>query len=88
MTGVVRDAERHNGRGFDLATRGAVMAARREFIEGLRNIALQLDKDGETRHFTHALACGLAALDEADDFSIVEMVNACGPNGSRLQYPY
>ena len=75
MNGVVRDAEKHNGRGFDLATRGALMAARREFIEGLRLIALQLDKDSETRHFTQALAAGLAALDEADDFS---------PRGSRF----
>lgn len=76
MNGVVREAERHNGRGFDLATRGALLAARREFIEGLRIIALQLDKDGETKHFTQALAAGLAALDEADDFS---------PRGSRLE---
>jgi hypothetical protein len=69
MNGVSRDAEMRNGRGFDLATRGALMAARREFIEGLRLIALQLDKDGETKHFTQSLASGLAALDEADDFS-------------------
>jgi hypothetical protein len=75
MNGVVRDAEKHNGRGFALATRGALLAARREFVEALRGIALQLDKDSETRHFTQALASGLAALDEADDFS---------PRGSKL----
>ena len=72
---MARDAEKHNGQGFDLATRGALMAARREFIEGLRLIALQLDKDAETKHFTQSLASGLAALDEADDFS---------PRGTRL----
>ena len=56
-------------KGYGLAQHGAVYAAQAEFIRVLRRIAEA--KDGAENVDTHAqaLAAGLRALDEADDFS-------------------
>lgn len=54
--------------GFEMARRGAVYAAQAEFIKVLRRIAAAKDaQDGHDDH-CRALAAGLRALDEADDF--------------------
>lgn len=56
-------------KGYGLAQHGAVYAAQTEFIQVLRRIAEA--KDGAENVDTHAqaLAAGLRALDEADDFA-------------------
>lgn len=55
-------------RGYNLAQRGALFAARTEFVQVLRRVAQA--KDAALNNDTHAkaLASGLRALDEADDF--------------------
>jgi tetratricopeptide (TPR) repeat protein len=55
-------------RGYELAQRGALFAAQTEFVQVLRRIAQA--KDVATRNDEHsrALAAGLRALDEAEDF--------------------
>jgi tetratricopeptide (TPR) repeat protein len=55
-------------RGFGLAQRGALYAARTEFIQVLRRIALAHDAAQDTSEHSRALAAGLRALDEAEDF--------------------
>ena len=61
---------------FQLGRSGAVYAARAKFVAVLRRIALAKDaEDGSTRH-AKALAAGLRALDDADDFV---------PNGDALE---
>ncbi len=55
-------------RGYALAQRGALYAARVEFHAALGEMAQALDMaDGQTEH-SQALAAGMRALDEADDF--------------------
>lgn len=55
--------------GFKLGRAGAMYAARNQFIEVLRRITNAKDAaEGSDRH-AQALAAGLRALDEADDFS-------------------
>lgn len=55
-------------RGFGLARRGALFAARSEFIQVLRRIAQAHDAAGHTTSHSEALANGLRAIDEAEDF--------------------
>jgi tetratricopeptide (TPR) repeat protein len=55
-------------RGFNLAQRGAFFAARTEFIQVLRRVAQAKDAAAGTNEFSTALAAGLRAMDEADDF--------------------
>ena len=55
-------------RGYDLAQRGAFFAARTEFIQVLRRVAQAKDAGASTDEHACALAAGLRALDEADDF--------------------
>jgi tetratricopeptide (TPR) repeat protein len=55
-------------RGFGLAQRGALYAARTEFVQVLRRVAQARDAAGDTSEHSRALAAGLRALDEAEDF--------------------
>jgi tetratricopeptide (TPR) repeat protein len=54
--------------GYELASRGAVYAARAEFIAALRIIAQAHDNQDGTRRYSRAAAAGLTALKEAKDF--------------------
>ncbi len=54
--------------GYDLASRGAVYAARAEFIAALKIIAQAHDNQDGTRRYSRAAAAGLVALKEARDF--------------------
>lgn len=61
---------------IQLADRGAYFSARSEFIQALRVVTQALDaQSGDTQH-SQALAEGLRALSEADDFA---------PSGARLE---
>lgn len=53
---------------YGLAQRGALYAAQNEFIQILRRIAQAKDIEEATDEHSQALAAGLRALDEADDF--------------------
>jgi tetratricopeptide (TPR) repeat protein len=55
-------------RGYALAQRGAISAAQEEFIQVLRRIAQAKDAALGTDRHSQALAAGLRALDEAEDF--------------------
>jgi tetratricopeptide (TPR) repeat protein len=55
-------------RGFGLAQRGALFAARTEFVQVLRRVAQTRDAAAGGGESSRALAAGLRALDEADDF--------------------
>lgn len=73
---VASQADRQTRHGFELAGRGAYFAARSEFIGALRLVAEGLDTDQDTILHGRALAAGLLAVKEADDFL---------PGGSRLE---
>ena len=68
MQAVTHRAEQAIQRGYDLAGRGALYSARAEFIQALRTIAQALDLRGGDRRHSAALAAGLKALEEAEDF--------------------
>jgi tetratricopeptide (TPR) repeat protein len=55
-------------RGYDLAQRGALFAAQTEFVQVLRRIAQAKDVVSHSDKHSRALAAGLRALDEAEDF--------------------
>ncbi len=55
-------------RGYSLAQHGAIYAARTEFIQVLRRVAQAKDAGSSSDDHARALAAGLRALDEADDF--------------------
>lgn len=59
-----------------LASRGAQYAARQKLIEVLRMISQAKDAEQGDRRFSAALAAGLRALDEAEDFA---------PRGTQLE---
>jgi len=63
-------------RGFGLARRGALYAARTEFVQVLRRVAQAQDAVANTGKHSRALAAGLRALDEAEDFV---------PNGVQME---
>jgi tetratricopeptide (TPR) repeat protein len=73
---IAREADTHSRRGFELAGRSAYLSARAEFIVALRLMAQGLDTEEETTAHSRALAAGLAALKEAEDFI---------PRGSQLE---
>lgn len=56
-------------RAYALAQRGSLYAAQTEFIQMLRQIAQAKDADEGYDDHSRALAAGLRALDEADDFA-------------------
>jgi tetratricopeptide (TPR) repeat protein len=76
MEAVARKAEAHVRHGYDLAARGALYSARAEFVLALRVITQALDAAGGHGEYSKALAAGLGALEEAEDFI---------PLGSRLE---
>lgn len=76
MEQIAREADRHTRRAFELAGRNAVFAARSRFIVALRLLAQGLDTDQGTRRHSRALAEGLDAIQEADDFM---------PRGARVE---
>ena len=53
-----------------LADRGAIYAANREFLRVMRMITQSLDSQLGRQYHTRALAAGLRALEEAEDFSL------------------
>ncbi len=65
---IARQADRHTLHGFELADRGAIFAARAEFIKALRLVAQGLDAEYRTDKHSRALSAGLTALEEAGDF--------------------
>jgi hypothetical protein len=68
LTDVARMARPHVEQGFSLAGRQAHFAARSEFIQALRSVAQSYDTVGGTSYHSRALAEGLRALEEANDF--------------------
>jgi len=76
MDAVARQAEAHVRHGYSLAARGALYSARAEFVLALRTITQALDLQSGNREHSQALAAGLGALEEAEDFI---------PLGSRLE---
>ncbi|MCC7086835.1 MAG: hypothetical protein IT427_17695 [Pirellulales bacterium] len=68
MTAITKRAEDIARRGYDLAERGGLYSARVRFTESLRVIAEALDAQRNTAAHTKALAAGLRALEEVDDF--------------------
>jgi tetratricopeptide (TPR) repeat protein len=76
MQAVTRQAQQMIRHGYHLAERGALYSARADFIRALRTIAQALDVRSGLREHTQALAAGLTALEEAEDFV---------PEGSRLE---
>lgn len=76
MNAVADQAGRFVQDGFSLAQRRAYYSARSQFIRAMRTISQALDaQDASTSH-AQALAEGLRALEEANDFM---------PSGSRLE---
>jgi tetratricopeptide (TPR) repeat protein len=76
LEAIARQADRQTRHGFELAGRGAYYAARSEFITSLRLVAQGLDAEERTTRHGKALAAGLTALKEADDFI---------PRGAKLE---
>jgi hypothetical protein len=68
MRAVAREAADRVRSGFDLADRGALFSARSEFIAALRIVSQALDARSGGRAHGRALAAGLRALAESDDF--------------------
>jgi len=73
---MAREADLHTRRGFELASRDAYFSARAEFVAALRLLAQALDAERGSRLHSTALAAGLTALREAEDFL---------PAGSQLE---
>jgi tetratricopeptide (TPR) repeat protein len=73
---VAQQADRQTQHGFELAGRGAYFAARSEFLGALRLVAEGLDAEQKSDVHVRALAAGLTAMKEAEDFL---------PGGSRLE---
>jgi tetratricopeptide (TPR) repeat protein len=65
---VAREADAHTRRGFELAGRRAYYSAREEFILALRALSQALDVQRNVSAHSNALAAGMRALDEANDF--------------------
>ncbi len=68
MQAVTQQADRLIEHGMSLASRGALYAARVEFIQALRMITQALDTLKGTTEHSRSLARGMQALEEADDF--------------------
>ena len=66
---LLRQAEEHNRLGLNSAAKGAVFSARTEFLAALRLVAAALDAHERTKDHAAALAAGLTALTEAEDFA-------------------
>ncbi|MCA9185879.1 MAG: tetratricopeptide repeat protein [Pirellulaceae bacterium] len=68
---VVGQAERLTENGMRLASSGAIYSARDELINSLRLVAQGLDAQLGRKVHSYALAAGLNAISEAEDFSMV-----------------
>lgn len=66
---LLRQAEEHNRLGLISAAKGAVFSARTEFLAALRLVAAALDAHEQTNIHIAALAAGLTAMTEAEDFA-------------------
>lgn len=69
MDAVASQAIQHVRKGWSLASRGAAYSARAEFLKALRLLAEALDVNEGGRAHSTALAAGLKALKEAEDFA-------------------
>ena len=69
MAAVVAQADLLVRQGFELAGRGATYAARAKFLAALRTISQALDAEQQTSFYSQALAAGLTAVKESDDFA-------------------
>lgn len=65
---VARNADAHTQSGFELAGKLAYFSARTEFIKSLRMLSEALDAENRTHVHGEALAAGLLALEESDEF--------------------
>lgn len=65
---IAREADKHSHRAFALANKRAYFSARKEFTRALRIVAQGLDTELKTNRHSTALAAGLHALVEAEDF--------------------
>ncbi len=70
LDGVSRQAEMHVARGYELADRRMLYAARQELTRALEVIAQALDAHEAEAQHTLALVQGLRALEEAADFQL------------------
>jgi tetratricopeptide (TPR) repeat protein len=68
LAAAARQAELHIKRGTELGNRRAFYSARAELVQALRVVAAAQDAEHRTDGHSQALAAGLKALDEADDF--------------------
>lgn len=66
--------------GIGLAERGAFFSARSNFVNALRTVAQALDGESPSPVHAEALAIGLDALQEADDFAARGDARAAGPD--------
>jgi len=73
---IARQVDNRTRHGLDLAGRGALFAARSEFLGALQLLAAGLDTEHGTDAHGRALAAALTAVKESDDFL---------PRGSRLE---
>lgn len=69
LMAVSRMADEHTRHAFNLANRGAMYSARDEFIEALQMVAHAIDAEHRSYERSQALADGLTAIRESDDFS-------------------
>ncbi len=69
LQAVADEAEQRVRNAFVLAGRGAVYAARAELVATLRMVSQALDAQAASTGRSKALAAGLLALNEADDFT-------------------
>jgi tetratricopeptide (TPR) repeat protein len=65
---AVKRADEHVRRGIQLSGRGALYSARKEYLAALQLIAQSHDARQSTSFFSKALAAGLCALEESNDF--------------------
>jgi len=68
MERIARQADQQTRKGFELASHRAYFAARARFIGALRLMAQGLDMEHQTKAHSRALAAGLRAMNEAEDF--------------------
>lgn len=65
---LARRADQRVRHGFQLAQRGAIYSARNEYIAALQLIAQANDAQQSSQFYSNALAAGLIALKESNDF--------------------
>ncbi len=81
---ILENARKHLEYGASLARRGATYTARKEFIQVLYMISQAADAIGNTNVLSDKLMKGLAAIEEADDFGNVGLVNDNGVDVTRI----